>query len=57
MPVLSLLRWSLVIGQQEHDVIDQQELTELELAYSYAQVLPWLAGLAEKMLLDNFQSH
>ena len=26
-------------------------------AYIHAQALPWLAGLAEKMLLDTFTSH
>ena len=33
------------------------ELYDFQQAYIYAQVLPCLAGLAEKMPLDIFQSH
>ena len=33
------------------------ELSDSQQAYIYAQVLPYLAGLAEKMPLDEFQSH
>ena len=54
--IVCLLKQSAEMGAPQVSY-SRDELSNSQQAYTYAQVLPCLVGLVEKMPLDKVQSH